>query len=420
LNEVSHEDADDISVINDDSDDDSDINDDDDDDNDNNDNDDDDDNDNNDNDNDNDNDDTDENKKKRMLGIIKDILEYNVDFDYPDILQGAPPTWITIPIPTAIQTLVDGYRSKQSVAYLKTLQKGRTDNPPPNHVDFRDKWGKTALHRAVENAQLEAVKLLLFDKNAREDITDYWGNTAYEALKRRYNAEVYNRDKRDYYDDDSDIVGILNNKYRYEEGDRIAIDKLSTFRAIGQYFHDYRLFRDRLSLRMRRPIENADDAPANDAPVYPLGVLRQISEFLYVQSDERTQLLDHIKNMCTNYNIGDTTRWSNMTIDQLRSIAILLNDDMVLLLNVQHVRDLNRGLNLNNVRPEDDLNDPENIEFDVDNGVDVGSPETKGECHLLHDLYKYITNPNATNPLTDKVISDYQRQLIIEAYEQHN
>ena len=120
---------------------------------------------------------------KRRRGIIKDILKYNVNFAFPMTI--ARPDQTELPIPTTIQQLVAKYRNQQQVNFLKDLDDALIptgSNPPPNHVDFADVFGRTPLHRAAQNGQLDAVKKLI-SMNASQNIQDVWGFTALEALK---------------------------------------------------------------------------------------------------------------------------------------------------------------------------------------------------------------------------------------------
>jgi hypothetical protein len=206
------------------------------------------------------NDEGDETKCRR--GIIKDILKYNVDFEYPDKLQG--PNNIDIPSPSinSIRDLVDSYRDKQSVDYLRSLE--------PDEVNVQDEWGKTALHRAVENGQFEAVRVLLVEKFARDNIQDFWGNTAAQALRRRYMLEVSKQQENHYVVDD--VTG--GHSFRFQGGDAVIAAKLPIFRRIGQYLHDHRLFRDRLGPRMRQSNDES-------ALYYPTFISGQLLRFLF-------------------------------------------------------------------------------------------------------------------------------------------
>jgi ankyrin repeat protein len=180
----------------------------------------------------------DDNEMKRRRGIIKDILEYNVDFDYQDTRRVLEDEWKGSAYRT-ISDLVGDYRRKQQVEYLHTLTAHRPIPPdplppnytppplPPNHIDFQDVmrgWGKTALHRAVENAQFDAVKTLL-EKGARVDILDVWGRDVNQVASARYQHE---RDSADYAGPDSDA------SYRWWEVDQVAAEKIPIYLKIGK------------------------------------------------------------------------------------------------------------------------------------------------------------------------------------------
>ena len=49
--------------------------------------------------------------------------------------------------------------------------------------------------------------------------------------------------------------------------------------------------------------------------------------------EERTELLAHIRQTCFNFeDVVTLTPWEEMSIEELRTVAILLNDEMVMLL----------------------------------------------------------------------------------------
>ena len=55
-------------------------------------------------------------------------------------------------------------------------------------------------------------------------------------------------------------------------------------------------------------------------------------------AEEKTELLAHIQTACLNFNDVEPvalTKWEDMSIEELRTVAILLNDEMVMLLNAQ-------------------------------------------------------------------------------------
>lgn len=139
-----------------------------------------------------------DNEVKRRRGIIKDLLEYNVDFDFPQrtdedfVEDGDEPSrkraWLAAP--RQIRELVQQYRYRQSVEYLRQRRDSRWESNTEvtdDHIDFQDKYGKTALHRAVENGQVEAVFTLL-SKHPNLQLRDNSQQTALEALRERYNV----------------------------------------------------------------------------------------------------------------------------------------------------------------------------------------------------------------------------------------
>lgn len=98
---------------------------------------------------------------------------------------------------------------------------------------------------------------------------------------------------------------------------------------------------------------------------------------------ERELLLERIATIC--YNGKDDvdplslTGWSEMPIEELRTVVILLNDEMIHLLQ--------------------------------------SHDHTRGHCHLLESLYVYITTDlRAKNLLTNSPITSRQRGHIIAAY----
>ena len=98
-------------------------------------------------------------------------------------------------------------------------------------------------------------------------------------------------------------------------------------------------------------------------------------------AEEKTELLAHIQKACLNFDVEPFafTKWEEMSIEELRTVAILLNDEMVMLLNAQE--------------------------------------GARGHCYLLESLYEHITrNPRARNPLTGAQITDRQRQNINTAW----
>ena len=200
----------------------------------------------------------DEELKARRL-IISDILDYNLDFDFPDIIEltdketgGHEVQYDLYPIPSAIRELVDGYRHEQSVGYLTTLERHHKNriNQHPNHVDIQDEWGKTALHRAVENGQFEAVKTLLL-KGARDDIPNFWGRDVLETVKERHDDFWERLDDSE----DNEYTCDIESAYRMEAGDALAAGKLPEFRRIGRYILRTRRFHKHVAPILRKAIE---------------------------------------------------------------------------------------------------------------------------------------------------------------------
>ena len=98
-------------------------------------------------------------------------------------------------------------------------------------------------------------------------------------------------------------------------------------------------------------------------------------------AEEKTELLAHIQKACLNFDVEPFafTKWEEMSIEELRTVAILLNDEMVMLLNAQE--------------------------------------GARGHCYLLESLYEHIfRNDRARNPLTNVQITDRQRQNILTAW----
>jgi len=96
--------------------------------------------------------------------------------------------------------------------------------------------------------------------------------------------------------------------------------------------------------------------------------------------EERTELLAQLRQTCFNdEDVATLTPWEELSIEELRTVAILLNDEMVLLLNAQE--------------------------------------GARGHCYLLTTLYEHIIrNTRARNPLTGSLITDRQRQNIMTAW----
>lgn len=120
-------------------------------------------------------------QKTYYKNIVKTLLEYNVDFDFHDYHD---PTWMDPqePVPHALVRMVERCRWRQSLAFLVSDE--QVD------LDDTDAWGKTALHRAVENGQYEQAKRLVEEYWTDWDIPDHWGHVAYfRALQRQKHYE---------------------------------------------------------------------------------------------------------------------------------------------------------------------------------------------------------------------------------------
>ena len=186
------------------------------------------------------------NEIKRRRGIIKDLLKYNVDFDFPlrlnihDILyfRDYSPLDVRryIKLPAAIEVLLNTYRSRQQSEYLNTLAHDGSYNigeAPPGHVDFVGPYGKTALQCAAENGHFEAVTTLV-NKGANYNIP-YKGHGVLRALELRY------RDQRKKCNEGLGGPPFFkppNPKfptYRFEEGNAIMRAKLAVFQRIGRW-----------------------------------------------------------------------------------------------------------------------------------------------------------------------------------------
>jgi ankyrin repeat protein len=193
---------------------------------------------------------------KRRRGIIKDILNYNVDFAFPmTIARPDPPE---LPIPTTIQQLVAKYKNQQHVDFLKDLDDTPIPsgiNPPSNHVDFQDGFGRTALNRAALNGQLDAVKKLI-SMNARQDIRDIWGYTVRDALRYFIRDQVAKL-KESLPERDRFFIFTSGacRHFRFSIGDSMLSERISgSFNQIHNYLHNYlATSRVLLTNRLRRP-----------------------------------------------------------------------------------------------------------------------------------------------------------------------
>jgi hypothetical protein len=150
--------------------------------------------------------------------FIKLILDYNVDFEFHD----EKVSWTFYsgrtyePLPDDLVDLVNTYRFHQSLPYLNSL----TDST----IDATDMWGKTALHRAVENGQFHEAKTLL-QHGADIEIRDFWGCTPYEVVVKRYNLYARKMENRDFF------LGAGSSFYSYDK--TAMVKKLRMFRRIA-------------------------------------------------------------------------------------------------------------------------------------------------------------------------------------------
>ena len=171
---------------------------------------------------------------KCRRGIIKDILKYNVDFGLPVqlVIPGAVGSTPLPLVPHTIQALVMEYRVRQGLDYLRTLVVGDESARFPHHVDFQDEWGKTALHRAVENGDFDAVKTLV-DMGARDDLLDRWGRDPFQLVQVRFLDQHRKLSSEGFFH-------LEGSKYRYQQGDALLKDKLQVFSEIKQYMVEKR------------------------------------------------------------------------------------------------------------------------------------------------------------------------------------
>ena len=189
----------------------------------------------------------DDDEVKRSRGIIRDILEYTVDFEFT--IMGTRASGETMMlharreamgrVPEAIKGLVNAYRHRQTVEFLATLD--------PVDVDLQDEYGRTALHRAMKNGQLEAVKYLIYIKNARENKVDIWGRTASECLEATYH------DMKMKVDHPERFVPRIGDGNRYV--DIMRGERISDFQSIGRFNADRRLFMTKLGPAMIQAYE---------------------------------------------------------------------------------------------------------------------------------------------------------------------
>jgi ankyrin repeat protein len=192
---------------------------------------------------------------KRSRGIIRDILDYTVDFGFTVLDDRHKFFYITDfalvkrreemnDLPDVIKQLVNDYQHRQTVEFLATLD--------TSAVNLQDEYKRTALHRAMKNGQLEAVKYLILTKNASEDLSDMWGRTASECLVATYWDMKMKIVDPDFFP----IVGFFKLTpliHVYERQDR-----LGAFQCIGRFIAKRREFLQRLGPRLRRPFVPSD------------------------------------------------------------------------------------------------------------------------------------------------------------------
>ena len=115
-------------------------------------------------------------RKQHHRDFVETLLGYNVDFVFHDYHN---PTRMDPfePVPNELIDIVARYRREQSVEYIESDEF--------QDIQGADEWGKTALHRAVENGQyLQAKSLIAY--GASYDVTDQWGYTAHQRAMQRY------------------------------------------------------------------------------------------------------------------------------------------------------------------------------------------------------------------------------------------
>lgn len=91
----------------------------------------------------------------------------------PPSVRTGYPTILRYRVPKAIRELIEEYKRKQTLKGLNATE-----------LNAQDAWGKTALHRAVENGQFEAVKIVLENK-AQSDLPDNLRPSALDVARIR-------------------------------------------------------------------------------------------------------------------------------------------------------------------------------------------------------------------------------------------
>ncbi len=115
-------------------------------------------------------------RKQYHRKFVETLLGYNVDFVFHDFHD---PTWMDPhePVPDELFDMVDRYRREQSVDYINSVEF--------QDIEATDAWGKTALHRAVENGQYLQAKSLL-EYGAIYDMKDHWSCTVHQRAMQKY------------------------------------------------------------------------------------------------------------------------------------------------------------------------------------------------------------------------------------------
>lgn len=208
---------------------------------------------------------------KRSRGIIRDILDYNVDFGFT-IFAARQPEVGHLPLvarhremdtrierreqmddaPEKIKQLVNEYQHRQRVEYLATLDTSKAKN-----VNLQDEHGRTALHRAMKNGQWKAVAYLISTKNAREDLKDKWGRTASECLEATY----------------WDMKMKLDSPDRNYARDLVRTERLADFRRIGRFLAERRDFLKRIGPGIR-----TTDVTY---PFFPSDIVRNFAAYIF-------------------------------------------------------------------------------------------------------------------------------------------
>jgi ankyrin repeat protein len=184
---------------------------------------------------------------KTRRGIIREILDYSVDFDFtifdPTVVKTRENEirYVTMKYyADAIKNLVNDYRHRQTVEFLATLDS--------NAVNSQDKYKRTALHRAVKNGQLEAVRYLIHTKNAKLDLLDLWGKTASQSLEANYSDKILKLSNPENF-----FVPWRGHRGVWRSYTELVWKKLFIYKSIGRYISERRLFLARLGPGMTTP-----------------------------------------------------------------------------------------------------------------------------------------------------------------------